>query len=299
MPRAEVSPGIELEYEIIGEGEPIYLVMGLNTQMIAWPRELIDDLVGRGYQVVRMDNRDIGLSTKTPGPPPPRREVFKAVWTPSRVKPDYLLADMANDIVGLMDHLGHDGVHLVGASMGGMISQQLTIDHPHRVRSLCSIMSTTGNRSVGRVHPSLLPKMRTTLLGVPPTDFEERVRYAMRTWQLIAGPHFNPDRTREMIEESLHRSSDTIGGTRQLLAIAGSPDRTEGLRKITCPTVVIHGMRDRLVVPSGGIATARAIQHSRLVTFPDMAHDLPVPRLPEIAAEIAFTASRAGGKLAA
>ena len=293
MPRTEVTPGIEMEYEIFGDGAPLYLVMGLNTQMVAWPRELIDDLVARGYQVVRMDNRDIGLSTKTPGPPPPRAEVLKSIVSPSRAKPDYLLADMARDVVGLMDHLGHAKVHLAGASMGGMIAQQLTIDHPDRVQSLCSIMSTTGRKSVGRVHPTLLPKLRTTLLAVPPRDHEGRVRHSMRTWRLISGPHFDPDRTRAMVEESLARSTDVVGGTRQLIAIGASPERTNGLRSVTCPTLVIHGLRDRLVTPSGGVATARAIRHSRLLMFPDMAHDLPLPRLAEVAEEMDRNAGRA------
>jgi len=293
MPRAEVTQGIELEYEVFGEGDPLYLVMGLNTQMVAWPMELIDDLVERGYQVVRMDNRDIGLSTKTSGPPPDRRQVLGSFVRPSRARADYLIENMAADIAGLMDHLGHDKVHLVGASMGGMIVQQLTIDHPERVASLCSIMSTTGRRSVGRVHPALLAKLPATVLAVPPEDREGRIAHSLRTWRLISGPHFDATRVREMVESALERDTDTIGGTRQLIAIAASPDRTAALRRVTCPTLVLHGLKDRLVMPSGGVATARAIRHSRLIMFPDMAHDLPHPRLGEIAEEIDRNASRA------
>ena len=295
MPRAAVTDGIELEYEIFGQGEPLYLVMGLNTQMVAWPRDLIDDLVGRGYQVVRMDNRDIGLSTKTSGPAPQRKDVITAMLRPAKAKAraDYLIEHMAADIVGLMDHLGHDRVHLVGASMGGMIVQQITIDHPDRVASLCSIMSTTGRKTVGRVHPSLLPRLPTTLLSEPPTDRAAAIERALRNWRLISGPHFDEARIREVVELSLERSSDTVGGVRQLIAIGASPDRTDGLRTVRCPTLVIHGMRDRLVMPSGGLATARAIRHSRLLMFPDMAHDLPTPRLAEIAEEIDRNARRA------
>ncbi|MGA8047379.1 MAG: alpha/beta hydrolase [Dermatophilaceae bacterium] len=294
MPRAAVTDGIELEYEVFGEGVPLYLVMGLNTQMVAWPRELIDDLVGRGYQVVRMDNRDIGLSTKTGGPPPQRKDVIASVVRPAkaRLRADYLIEHMAADIVGLMDHLGHDKVHLVGASMGGMIVQQITIDHPDRVASLCSIMSTTGRKTVGRVHPSLLPKLPSTLLSEPPKDRAAAVDRALRTWRTIAGPHYDEDRIREIVELSLERSTDTVGGVRQLIAIGASPDRTEGLRRIECPTLVIHGLRDKLVTPSGGVATARAIRHSRLLMFPDMAHDLPTPRLAEMAEEIDRNARR-------
>lgn len=293
MPRVEVSPGVEMEYEIFGEGPPLYLVMGLNTQMVAWPRELIDDLVERGFQVVRMDNRDIGLSSKTVGPAPQRSAVINSVLRPKKVKTDYLIADMAADVVGLMDHLGHDKVHLVGVSMGGMIAQQLTIDHPDRVASLCSIMSTTGRKTVGRIHPSLMPKLPSTLLAPPAKDREGAIKQSMRTWRTISGPHFDANRTREMVELSLDRSTDTIGGTRQLIAIGASPDRTKELRRVSCPTLIIHGLKDRLVMPSGGVATARAIRHSRLIMFPDMAHDLPTPRLAEIAEEIDRNARRA------
>lgn len=295
MPRAAVTDGIELEYEVFGEGVPLYLVMGLNTQMVAWPRELIDDLVARGYQVVRMDNRDIGLSSKTSGPPPQRKDVITSVVRPgkARAKADYLIEHMAADIVGLMDHLGHDRVHLVGASMGGMIVQQITIDHPDRVASLCSIMSTTGRKTVGRIHPSLLPRLPSTLLAEPPKDRAAAVDRALRTWRSISGPHYDEERIREIVELSLERSTDTVGGVRQLIAIGASPDRTEGLRRVECPTLVIHGMRDKLVMPSGGVATARAIRHSRLLMFPDMGHDLPTPRLAEIAEEIDRNARRA------
>ena len=294
MPHVEVSPGVDIAYEVFGEGTPMYLIMGLNTQMVAWPRELIDDLVGRGYQVVRMDNRDIGLSSKTAGPPPQRKDVLNSVLRPSKVRADYLIADMAADLAGLMDHLGHHAAHVVGVSMGGMIAQQLTIDHPERVLSLCSIMSTTGRKTVGRIHPTLLPKLPKTMLAVPPSDHEGRVRHSLRTWRMISGPHFDRERVRAMVEESLSRSTDVVGGTRQLIAIGTSPDRTGGLRQVTCPTLVIHGLKDRLVMPSGGLATARAIRHSRLIMFPDMAHDLPVPRLAEIAEEIDRNAQRAG-----
>ena len=295
MPRAAVTDGIELEYEVFGEGVPLYLVMGLNTQMVAWPRELIDDLVARGYQVVRMDNRDIGLSSKTSGPPPQRKDVITSVVRPgkARAKADYLIEHMAADIVGLMDHLGHDRVHLVGASMGGMIVQQITIDHPDRVASLCSIMSTTGRKTVGRIHPSLLPRLPSTLLAEPPKDRAAAVDRALRTWRALSGPHYDEERIREIVELSLERSTDTVGGVRQLIAIGASPDRTEGLRRVECPTLVIHGMRDKLVMPSGGVATARAIRHSRLLMFPDMGHDLPTPRLAEIAEEIDRNARRA------
>ena len=247
MPRAAVTDGIELEYEVFGEGVPLYLVMGLNTQMVAWPRELIDDLVARGYQVVRMDNRDIGLSSKTSGPPPQRKDVITSVVRPgkARAKADYLIEHMAADIVGLMDHLGHDRVHLVGASMGGMIVQQITIDHPDRVASLCSIMSTTGRKTVGRIHPSLLPRLPSTLLAEPPKDRAAAVDRALRTWRSISGPHYDEERIREIGELSLERSTDTVGGVRQLIAIGASPDRGPAPGRVPDPGHPRHARQAR------------------------------------------------------
>lgn len=286
---------VDIAYEIDGpdDGEPMLLVMGLGTQLVAWPREVVEGLASRGFRVIRMDNRDIGLSTRTEGPAPTRGAVVKAFVHRRYARPDYVLSDMAGDAVALLDHLGVAAAHVVGVSMGGMISQQLVIDHPERVLSLTSIMSNTGNRRHGTVSLRLLPTMAMSLTTPRPTDAEEAVRLGVEGFRLIAGPHFDTDEVTGMVREAVARSVNPLGTVRQLLAILGSPDRTPGLRGVRVPTLVVHGLRDPLVAPSGGIATARAVPGSRLLMFPDMGHDLPAPRRGEIVEAIAANAARA------
>lgn len=286
---------IEIAYEVDGpdDGEPMLLLMGLGTQLVAWPAEVVDGLVAAGFRVIRLDNRDIGLSSRTPGPPPRRSEVMRAFVHRRAARSDYLISDMASDAVALLDHLGVDVAHVVGVSMGGMIAQQLTIDHPTRVRSLVSIMSNTGNRKAGRVSPRLLPTMAMSLTTPRPTDEEEAVRLGVEGWRVIAGPLFDADEIEVQVRQAVARSVNPLGTVRQLLAILASPDRTAGLHEVTVPTLVVHGLADRLVVPSGGIATAQAVPGSRLLMFPDMGHDLPRPRRAEIVEAIVRNAARA------
>ena len=239
-----------------------------------------------------MDNRDIGLSTKTEAPVPTRAALFKAFAHRRYAQADYLISDMAADAVALLDYLGVGAAHVVGVSMGGMIAQQLTIDHPERVLSLCSIMSNTGNRRHGAVSPRLLPTMAVTMTTPRPEDADEAVRRGVEGFRLIAGPHFDADEIAVMVRMAVDRNINPLGTIRQLLAIQASPDRTPGLRDVRVPTVVVHGLLDQLVMPSGGIATARAVPGARLVMFPDMAHDLPRPRRAEIVDEIARNAAR-------
>ena len=286
---------VTIEYELDGpaDGIPMLLVMGLGAQLVAWPTPIVDGLAERGFRVIRMDNRDIGLSTKTEGPAPRRADLFKAFAHRRYAQSDYLLSDMAGDAVALLDHLDVEATHVVGVSMGGMIAQQLTIDHPDRVLSLCSIMSNTGSRLHGTVAPKLLPTVAMTMTTPRPTDPDEAERLGVENFRLIAGPHYDPDEMAVMVRQAIGRNVNPLGTVRQLLAIQASPDRTPGLRQVTVPTVVIHGLLDQLVLPSGGIATARAVPGSRLVMFPDMAHDLPGPRRAEIVDEIARNAARA------
>ena len=286
---------VTIEYELDGpaDGIPMLLVMGLGAQLVAWPTPIVDGLAERGFRVIRMDNRDIGLSTKTEGPAPRRADLFKAFAHRRYAQSDYLLSDMAGDAVALLDHLDVEATHVVGVSMGGMIAQQLTIDHPDRVLSLCSIMSNTGSRLHGTVAPKLLPTMAMTMTTPRPTDPDEAERLGVENFRLIAGPHYDADEMAVMVRQAIGRNVNPLGTVRQLLAIQASPDRTPGLRQVTVPTVVIHGLLDQLVLPSGGIATARAVPGSRLVMFPDMAHDLPGPRRAEIVDEIARNAARA------
>ncbi len=182
---------VTIEYEVDGpeDGEPMLLLMGLGAQLVAWPRDVVDGLTESGFRVIRMDNRDIGLSTKTEGPVPSRAALFKAFAHRRFAQSDYLLSDMAKDAVTLLDHLDVAAAHVVGVSMGGMIAQQLTIDHPERVLSLCSIMSNTGNRRHGIVSPRLLPTMALSMTTPRPEDPAEAERLG------VEGSGSSPDRT--------------------------------------------------------------------------------------------------------
>jgi pimeloyl-ACP methyl ester carboxylesterase len=275
---AQVSDDITLCYETFGDpADPtILLIMGLGTQMVAWHEDLCRDLAGRGYHVVRYDNRDIGRSTHLAHLPPP---TVAQLLRRSR-NAGYLLADMARDAIGLLDHLGVGAAHIVGASMGGMIAQTIAATYPERTLSLTSIMSNTGARWSGQPALRLYP----IFLRRPGRDREEYIRHTLRLFTLIGSPGFerDDDDTREMAGLSYDRGHDPAGSARQLGAIVASGDRTEELRKITAPTLVIHGEADKLVAPSGGRATARAIRGARLMTIPGMGHDLPRGTWPRV-----------------
>jgi pimeloyl-ACP methyl ester carboxylesterase len=289
--RLAPANGIELAYQEMGDpdGEPLLLIMGLATQMIAWSEGFCSLLVDRGFRVVRFDNRDIGRSTK-----------IESAGLASRVDmmrgrrdtAPYLLRDMAGDTVGLMDHLGIDSAHLVGASMGGMIAQTTAIEHPERVSSMVSIMSNTGNR---RAAP---PSLRAfgVMLGSPPKGREAAIARAIKTFKVIGSPGFpfEEDRVRDISGRSYDRGHSAAGVARQLHAITASGDRTAALAGVTAPTVVIHGTRDPLIRPGGGRATAAAIPGARLRMIDGMGHDLPPALWPTITAEIASNAERAG-----
>jgi pimeloyl-ACP methyl ester carboxylesterase len=283
--------GIELCYQEIGdpEGAPLLLVMGLATQMIAWHDDFCGLLAGRGYRVIRFDNRDIGRSTKIADAGVPSR-VDLVIGRRSTAP--YRLHDMAKDSVGLLDHLEIDAAHIVGASMGGMIVQQMAIDHPRRVRSMVSIMSTTGNRRSGQ--PSL--KTFGVLLGNPPKTRDQVINRAVKTFKVIGSPGFpfEEDTVREMAARSYDRGHSAAGVSRQLHAIIASGDRTEKLHRVQVPTTVIHGTRDILVKPSGGRATAKAVPGARLMMIDGMAHDLPRDLWPTFAQSIDANAGRAG-----
>jgi pimeloyl-ACP methyl ester carboxylesterase len=281
---------IELAYQEMGDpdGEPLLLIMGLATQMIAWSEEFCSLLVDRGFRVVRFDNRDIGRSTKIDSAGLPSR---MDMMTGRRASAPYLLRDMAKDTVGLMDHLEIDSAHLVGASMGGMVVQTAAIDHPERVRSMASIMSTTGSRRTGL--PSL--KAFAVMLGNPPKGREAAISRAIKTFKAIGSPGFpfEEDRVREIAGRSYDRGHSAAGVARQLHAITASGDRTRALSGVRAPAVVIHGTRDPLVRPAGGRATAAAIPGARLRMIDGMGHDLPRALWPTFVDEIASNAERA------
>ena len=285
---------VTLCYETFGDpADPtMLLIMGLGTQMVGWHEDFCRELVGHGFRVVRFDNRDIGRSSRIAGPPPTLRQLLLR----SPRAGVYRIKDMAADAAGLLDHLGVDSAHVVGASMGGMIAQTLAARHPDRVRSLASIMSNTGNRFSGQPHLKLYP----LFLRRSPADRDAYVDHIARVFAAIGSPGFDRDLEdiRQVARTSFERGHDPAGGARQLGAIVASGDRTAEVRRITVPTVVIHGTRDRLVGPSGGRATARAIPGARLVLVEGMGHDLPRgawPRIIEAIVQNAEAAERARG----
>jgi len=284
--------GLQICYQEMGEpdGEPLLLVMGLATQMIAWDEAFCSLLAERGFRVVRFDNRDIGRSTKLDWAGAPS---FVDTLISRRASAAYLLRDMAADSFGLMDHLEIESAHVVGASMGGMIAQAMAIERPERVRSLVSMMSTTGNRWTG------LPTMKAfgVLFAKRPADREAFVERGVQTFRIIGSPgyEFDEARVREIAGRAYDRGGRgaAAGVARQLHAITASGDRTKRLEGLDLPATVIHGNRDPLVRPSGGRATAKAIPGARLKLVDGMGHDLPRELYPTFAEEIEATAARA------
>ncbi len=291
MPDTAALPsGIAIAHESFGDpgDPPVLLVMGLATQMIAWPDAFCETLAARGRHVVRFDNRDVGLSTHLHDAP---GVDLGAVFGGDHSAVPYRLSDMAADAVGLLDALGLDRAHVVGMSMGGMIAQVIAIEHPARVASLTSIMSTTGDRSVGGATQAALG----ALLAPAATSRDEAVERALVTSRIIGSPGFplNEDAIRARAGLAFDRAHDPAGVTRQLAAIQASPDRTAALGAVTAPTVVIHGAQDPLVDLSGGKATAAAVPGARLVVVDGMGHDLPEGAWPLVIDEI-VTVSSAG-----
>jgi pimeloyl-ACP methyl ester carboxylesterase len=291
MPEAMAQVGdVELCYETFGDpGDPaLLLVMGLATQMLGWHEDFCAALAERGFFVIRFDNRDIGRSSRMPGRPPSLQQLLLR----SREAASYTLDDLAADGVGLLDHLGIERAHVVGASMGGMIAQTIAARHPERVLSLVSIMSNTGARWTGQPSPRLYP----VLLRHRPDDRDAFVESTVRTYQAIGSPGFERDEEdlRRVAGLSFDRGHDPASAGRQLAAIVASGDRTPLLRRITAPTLVIHGTADRLVSPSGGRATARAIPGALLMMVKGMGHDLPRGAWPQIVEAIHANATRAG-----
>lgn len=267
----DVGRGVTLCYEAFGDPDdaPILLIMGLATQMIAWHEDFCGQLAERGFYVVRFDNRDIGRSTHFDFRPPTIGQMMRR-----RVGTDqYSLSDMAADSAGLLRELGISPAHVVGASMGGMIGQVLAAEHPDRVRSLTSLMSTTGSRWHGQ--PAL--SVYRYLLRPPPRDRDGYIERAAAVFGLVGSTGFDRDEQniRERAGRAFDRGYDVRAGGRQLGAIIASGDRTRMLGKIKAPALVIHGSVDKMIRPSGGRATAKAIPGARLMMIEGMGHDLP------------------------
>jgi pimeloyl-ACP methyl ester carboxylesterase len=292
---ARVSPEIELCYETFGDpgDEPVLLVMGLATQMIAWQEDFCEELAGRGFHVIRFDNRDCGRSTQLADR---RAPTLGQMLRRKRDAAAYSLADMASDAVGLLDHLGIDRAHVVGASMGGMITQTIAIRFPERVRSLVSIMSNTGGRFSGQ--PAF--KVYPVFLKQAPKDRASYIEYEMKLYSAIGSPGFEHDEAemREMFRHSFDRGVSAAANGRQLMAILADRDRAPELRRLQMPALVIHGTADKLVARSGGRRTAKAIPGARLLEIDGMGHDLPRGTWPQIIDGIAETAARARGTAA-
>ncbi|UYM06251.1 alpha/beta fold hydrolase [Solicola gregarius] len=288
-----VGDGIDICYETFGDrSDPtMLLVMGLAGPMGWWSVELCEALAARGYHVIRYDNRDTGASTKQRERRVNRSDIIRA-FLGDHNRAVYTMSDLAGDAFGLLDALDIDRFHLVGASMGGMIAQTMAIERPERVRSLTSIMSTTGRRTVGWQHPKLLPAL---LARTGPTR-GAYVERTIRTQQLIGSPTFPPDlaELRSRAEETYDRGWSASGVLRQMLAILCQPDRTAELEGLDIATCVVHGLEDPLVHPSGGRATAQAIPNAELILIPGLGHDLPRQLTPTFVDAIDRTARRTG-----
>ena len=282
--------GIEIAYETFGEATnpPIVMVMGLGVQMIAWPDEMCQGLADEGYYVIRFDNRDVGLSTHLDNAGTPTvADVFVR-----RKKPPYTIQDMAEDTLGLITALGLDSVHLVGASMGGFIAQTVALTAPSRVRSLTLIMTSTGSRTVGNPKPSVF---RTLTRKRVVDDHLAAQEAVVETFRIIGskGYAFDEEYMRDMAGRSMERSHDPYGYMRQLAAIGAQPNRTAALKRLDVPALVIHGLHDPLVSPSGGLSAAKLLRNAKFVGYSGMGHDLPRELWPDYVMEIAALAQRA------
>jgi pimeloyl-ACP methyl ester carboxylesterase len=281
---------VTLCYETFGspDAPPLLLIMGLGSQMILWDDEFCRRLAARGFFVIRFDNRDVGRSTIMREAPVPKQ--WQLITRDPRAAA-YTLDDMAADAVGLLGHLDLSAAHVVGVSMGGMIAQLLAVNHPKRVLSLVSIMSTTGARRVGRPQPRVAMRMlRRTRL-----DREDYIEDHLETYRTIGSRAFDfeAEHKRARAGRCFDRGIHPAGSARQLAAIMAAPDRTPALRALRVPTTVIHGEADPLVNISGGRATAAAIPNAELITLPGMGHDLPRELWPQIIAAIVENSARA------
>jgi len=281
MPKAKAN-NIELEYETYGDpsGKPLLLVMGLGAQMIRWDVDLIEKMVESGFYVIIFDNRDVGLSTKFEDAGiPDLTKAIGAAMKREKIEAPYLLKDMADDAIGLLDFLGIEKAHICGASMGGMIVQEIAINHPSRVLSLTSIMSTTGDPNL----PQPSPKALKILMAPAPEGREASIEYGVETGRFLYGSGFPFDEEKARVEaaKAYDRSFYPQGMARQLIAILASGDRTERLSSVQVPTLVIHGKDDPLVPHEAGIATANSIPEAELILIDGMGHSSPPETWPQ------------------
>ncbi len=277
--------GIDIAYERLGQTEApaVLLIMGVRAQLTDWPDTFCQALVDQGLQVIRFDNRDAGLSAHLDTAPPLD---FPAVLQGDFSTVAYTLSDMAADTVGLMDALGIARAHITGASMGAAIAQTIAIEHPERVRSLTSMMFTTGDPAVGQPAPEAL---REIFGGPPAVTRDDVIQQTIRVFRAVGSPKYPADESAIAARagRAYDRSYDPAGTARQAAATVASGDRTARLRQLNVPTLVVHGLADRMCDASGGRATAAAIPGAELLLIEGMGHDLPPALQPQLAARIA------------
>jgi len=287
MSRIEAN-GIEIEYDTFGgqSDRPLLMIMGLGVQLIGWEEAFCERLVEAGHYVIRYDNRDVGLSTRLDATGVPNIEqMLAALQAGEALEAPYTLDEMADDAAGLLEALGIERAHICGASMGGMIAQTFAIRHPEHLRSLISIMSTTGNPEL----PPAKPEAMAALLETPPAQREGYIEASVRGWRAIASPVFPFDeaRLRRRSERSFDRAFHPDGVTRHLAAVLAHGNRKPALASVTAPTLVIHGIADPLVPVEGGRDTAEAIPGAKLLLIEGMGHDLARETWDEIVTAIA------------
>ncbi len=286
---ADPVAGISIAYETLGNpaDTPLLLVMGLGGQLLGWREGFCGALVNRGHFVIRYDNRDVGLSTHLHDAPQPD---FEAITRGDLSLVTYTLSDLAGDAVRLLDELSLDSAHVVGVSIGGMVAQTMVVEHPTRVRTLTSIMSTTGDPRVGESSEAA----RAMLFGPPSTDRDGAIENDVMAHRVTGSPAYptDEDELREHAAQAFDRAFDPVGVARQLAAIFASGDRTPLLAGVTVPVLVVHGAQDPLIGVSGGRATAAAIPGAELVVIDGMGHDLPAGLWPEIVDRISMLVER-------
>lgn len=291
MPIANAN-GIDIYYETSGDptDEPLLLVMGFQAQLTVWPAELVAALCDRGFFVIQHDNRDCGLSHKTQGDAPDLPALMGRVANGEDIRNDvpYTLSDMSDDAFSVLDDLDIETAHIAGASMGGMIVQTMAIEHPERLRSVTSIMSTTGDRSVGQGSPETM----AALLAPPAEGREAIIEQSIETNRIISGPLWTREQSVARVTKTYDRCFHPIGAAFQIAAINASGDRTEGLKSVDLPFLVLHGRVDFLISLSGANATAEAVPNADLLVLAQMGHDLPVPLVPQMADAIKGIAHR-------
>ena len=284
MPQFSLPTGITIEYETCGNpADPaLQLISGFSAQLTSWHENLCKLFAAQNFHVVRFDNRDCGLSTKLDGVVVNTTAVITAALMEEPIpEVPYTLTHMAADAMGVLDGLGIAKAHVMGASMGGMIAQTVAIEHPHRVLSLTSVMSQPGEPEVGQPTPEAMESFFTA----PPTSREEYLDSSASWLVWHSKKYRDAQRTRAQAAVDFDRSFYPEGGPRQLAAIYASGRRSEGLAKLTMPTLVLHGLDDTLIAPDGGERTAQIIPGAKLVMLEDMGHDLPEPLWPRYVSE--------------